>query len=81
MSRNFGIPVSRPRPIIYFIPFNTPTGIPDYSLYLKGKRYEEELKVRITDIINIYEMKHPPVYNPNCASCKFITSLKKEKYV
>ena len=51
------------------------------TLYLKGKRYEEELKVRITDIINIYEMKHPPVYNPNCASCKFITSLKKEKYV
>jgi len=51
------------------------------TLYLKGKRYENELKNRITDIINIYEMKHPPDYNLNCASCKFVTSLKKEKYI
>ena len=51
------------------------------TLYLKGQRYEEELKNRITDIIDIYEMKNPPDYNLNCASCKFVTSLKKEKYI
>ena len=51
------------------------------TLYLKGQRYEEALKDRITDIIDIYEMKNPPDYNPNCASCKFVTSLKKEKYI
>ena len=51
------------------------------TLYLRGQRYEEELKNRITDIIDIYEMKNPPDYNLNCASCKFVTSLKKEKYI
>ena len=51
------------------------------TLYLKGQRYEEELKNRITNIIDIYEMKNPPDYNLNCASCKFVTSLKKEKYI
>ena len=51
------------------------------TLYLKGQRYEEELKNRITNIIDIYEMKNPPDYNLNCASCKFVTTLKKEKYI
>ncbi len=51
------------------------------TLYLKGKRYEKELKNRITDIIDIYEMKNPPDYNISCASCKFVASLKKEKYI
>jgi len=51
------------------------------TLYLKGQRYEEALKNRITDIIDIYEMENPPDYNPSCASCKFVTSLKKEKYI
>ena len=51
------------------------------TLYLKGKRYHEELIDRITDIIDIYIMKKPPNYNPNCASCKFVTSLIKEKYI
>ena len=51
------------------------------TLYLKGQRYEEKLKNRITDIIDIYEMKNPPSYNLYCASCKFVTSLKKEKYI
>ena len=51
------------------------------TLYLKGQRYEKELKNRITDIIDICEMKSPPNYNLNCASCKFVTLLKKEKYI
>ena len=51
------------------------------TLYLKGQRHKKALKDRITDIIDIYEMKNPPNYNPSCASCKFITSLIKEKYI
>ena len=51
------------------------------TLYLKGQRHEKELKNRITNIIDIYEMKKPPDYNLNCASCKFVSSLKKEKYI
>ena len=51
------------------------------TLYLKGKRYEKELKDRITDIIDIYLMKDPPTYNSSCANCKFVTSLIKEKYI
>ena len=55
-----------------------PSGI-DYAL--KCKRCHEELINRITDIIDIGLMKHPPGYNLFCASCKFVTSLIKEKYV
>ena len=51
------------------------------TLYLKGNRCREELINRITDIIDIYLMKKPPDYNPACASCKFVTSLIKEKYI
>jgi len=36
---------------------------------------------RVTDIIDICLMEKPPEYNPACASCKFVTSLKKEKYI
>ena len=51
------------------------------TLFLKGQRCEEELKNRITNIIDIYEMKTPPDYSFNCSSCKFVAALKKEKYI
>ena len=51
------------------------------TLYLKGRRYEEDLKNRITDIIDVYEMKQPPRYNSACGTCKFVMSLIEEKYV
>ena len=51
------------------------------TLYLKGQRYEEGLKNRITDIIDVYEMKQPPRYNLACGTCKFVMSLIEEKYV
>ena len=51
------------------------------TLYLKGQRYEEDLKNRITDIIDVYEMKLPPGYNSACGTCKFVMSLIEEKYV
>ena len=51
------------------------------TLYLKGNRCHDALIKRVTDIIDIYLMKEPPEYNPACASCKFVTSLKKEKYI
>ena len=51
------------------------------TLYLKGDRCHEKLINRITDIIDIYLMKKPPDYNSACASCKFVTSLIKEKYI
>ena len=51
------------------------------TLYLKGNRCHDDLINRVTDIIDIYLMEEPPEYNPACASCKFVTSLKKEKYI
>tara|TARA_Y100000590_G_scaffold365333_1_gene424152 strand:- start:693 stop:1379 length:687 start_codon:yes stop_codon:yes gene_type:complete len=51
------------------------------TLYLKGNRCHEDLIKRVTDIIDISLMKKPPEYNPACASCKFVSSLKKEKYI
>ena len=51
------------------------------TLYLKGNRCHNDLINRVTDIIDIYLMKKPPDYNLACASCKFVTSLKKEKYI
>ena len=51
------------------------------TLYLKGKRCHDELIKRVTDIIDIYLMEKPPEYNLACASCKFVNSLKKEKYI
>ena len=51
------------------------------TLYLKGQRYEEDLKNRITDIIDVYEMKQPPGYNLACGTCKFVMTLIEEKYV
>ena len=51
------------------------------TLYLKGNRCHDELINRGTDIIDIYLIKEPPNYNPACGSCKFVTSLKKEKYI
>ena len=51
------------------------------TLYLKGNRCREDLIERVTNIIDIYLMKKLPEYNLTCASCKFITSLKKEKYI
>ena len=51
------------------------------TLYLKGNRCNDDLINRVTDIIDIYTMKEPPDYNLACASCKFVTSLKKEKYI
>ena len=51
------------------------------TLYLKGNRCHDDLINRITDIIDIYLMEKPPEYNMACASCKFVTSLKKEKYI
>ena len=51
------------------------------TLYLKGNRCNDDLINRVTDIIDIYTMERPPDYNLACASCKFVTSLKKEKYI
>ena len=51
------------------------------TLYLKGNRCHDDLINRVTDIIDIYLMKRPPDFNFACASCKFVTSLKKEKYI
>ena len=51
------------------------------TLYLKGNRCHGELIKRVTEIIDIYLMEKPPEYNSACASCKFVTSLKKEKYI
>ncbi len=51
------------------------------TLYLKGNRCHDELIKRVTDIIDICLMEKPPEYNPACASCKFVISLKKEKYI
>jgi len=51
------------------------------TLYLKGNRCHDELINRVTAIIDIFLMKEPPEYNSACASCKFVTSLKKEKYI
>jgi CRISPR/Cas system-associated exonuclease Cas4 (RecB family) len=51
------------------------------TLYLKGNRCHSELIKRVTDIIDVYLMEKSPEYNPACASCKFVTSLKKEKYI
>ena len=51
------------------------------TLYLKGNRCHDELMYRITDIIDILLMSEPPEYNFACGSCKFVTSLKQEKYI
>ena len=51
------------------------------TLYLKGNRCHDDLIKRVTDIIDIYLMEKPPEYNLACASCKFVNSLKKEKYI
>ncbi len=51
------------------------------TLYLKGNRCHEDLIKRVTDIIDIYLMEKPPEYNPACSTCKFVVSLKKEKYL
>ena len=51
------------------------------TLYLRGNRCHDDLINRVTDIIDIYLMKRPPDFNLACASCKFVTSLKKEKYI
>ena len=51
------------------------------TLYLKGNRCHEYLIKRVTNIIDIYLMEKPPEYNPACSTCKFVISLKKEKYI
>ena len=51
------------------------------TLYLKGNRCYDNLIKRVTDIIDICLMEKPPEYNLTCSSCKFILSLKKEKYI
>jgi len=51
------------------------------TLYLKGNRCHEDLIKRVTDIIDICLMEKPPDYNSTCASCKFVISLKNEKYI
>ena len=51
------------------------------TMYLKGNRCHEDLIKRVTDIIDICLMEKPPEYNAACASCKFVISLKKEKYI
>ena len=51
------------------------------TLYLKGNRCHNDLIKRVTDIIDIYLMDRPPEYNLACSSCKFVNSLKKEKYI
>ena len=56
----------------------TPSGL-DYAL--KCKRCHDDLIKRVTDIIDICLMEKPPEYNPACAGCKFVTSLKKKNYI
>ena len=51
------------------------------TLYLKGKRCQEDLIRRVTDIIDICLAEKIPEYNLTCASCKFVISLKKENYI
>ena len=51
------------------------------TLYVKGNRCHKDLIKRVTDIIDIFLMEKPPDYNLTCSSCKFIVSLKKEKYI
>ncbi len=51
------------------------------TIYLKGNRCHNDLINRITNIIDIYLMKEAPDYNLACSSCKFVLSLKKEKYI
>ena len=51
------------------------------TFYLKGNRCHDELINRVTDIIDIFLMQEPPEYNSACSSCKFVASLKKEKYI
>ena len=51
------------------------------TLYLKGNRCHDDLIKRVTDIIDICLMEKPPEYNSTCSSCKFVISLKKEKYI
>jgi len=51
------------------------------TLYLKGNRCYDDLIVRVTDIIDVCLNKEPPDYNLGCSSCKFILSLKEEKYL
>ena len=51
------------------------------TLYLKGNRCHDELMNRVTVIIDILLKPDPPEYNFACASCKFVTSLKQEKYI
>jgi len=51
------------------------------TLYLKGNRCHDDLIKRVTDILDIYLMEKPPEYNLACSSCKFVNSLKKEKYI
>jgi len=51
------------------------------TLYLKGNRCHDDLLNRVTSIIDIYLMKDPPEYNPICSTCKYVSSLKKEKYI
>ena len=51
------------------------------TLYLKGNRCHDDLIKRVSDIIDICLMEKPPEYNLTCASCKFVISLKREKYI
>ncbi len=51
------------------------------TMYLKGNRCHNDLLNRITSIIDIYLMKDPPEYNPTCSTCKYVSTLKKEKYI
>ena len=51
------------------------------TLYLKGSRCHNDMIKRVTDIIDICLMEKPPEYNSGCASCKFVSSLKREKYI
>ncbi len=51
------------------------------TMYLKGNRCHNDLISRVTNIIDIYLMKEAPDYNVTCNSCKFVLSLKKEKYI
>ncbi len=51
------------------------------TLYLKGNRCQNDLINRVTKIIDICLMEKPPNYNIVCSSCKFVSSLKKEKYI
>jgi CRISPR/Cas system-associated exonuclease Cas4 (RecB family) len=51
------------------------------TLYLKGNRCHDDLLNRVTSIIDIYLMKDPPENNPKCSTCKYVSSLKKEKYI